>query len=142
MKFIYNVIICFLFVKGIISQLDGEYEDISNQIDEIPSEPDKTLERIRDYMWDLADNISLKHNLLKKKLNLGILPDEYPTKMKLKAKKVRTDRQLWENVMLYPTEVWRSCIYPNFKIAYKSWCRQKMSISDSTKKFNSKNIFL
>ena len=138
MKFIYNVVLIFFFIAKIRSQYDEECEELNNPSELNELDPDKTLERIRDYMWDIADNISMKPNLLKKKLKLGILPDEYPIYMKNRAKKVRPDRQRWEDVMLYPTSVWRSCIYPNFKINYKSWCREKMTLNDSNSKLDSK----
>ncbi len=138
MKFIYNVVLTFFLFQKIFSQYEGDCEELpSSQEAESQFDPDKTLERVRDYMWDIADNISLKKDLLKKKLNLGILPDEYPSNMKFRARKVRTNRKQWETVMLYPTSVWRSCIYPNFKINYKSWCLQKMSMKDSKNKLNS-----
>lgn len=138
MKFIYNVVLIFFFIEKILSQFQEDCEELKSQTELNEIDPDKTLEKIRDYMWDLADNISMKPNLLRKKLKLGILPDEYPINMKIRAKKVRADRERWEDVMLYPTSVWRSCVYPNFKINYKSWCRQKMPIQDPTNKLESK----
>lgn len=141
-------ILCFYFPQ-ITCQLEGqmldentylnenENRDIENfQQESDPTEPDRTLERIRDYMWDIAQNIDRKPNLIKKKILIGVLPDEYPENMKLKAKSIRKNKQTWDKVMLYPTSIWRSCVFPNFKLNYVSWCKQKLALSKTKTKLN------
>jgi hypothetical protein len=141
------IFILFTYLPLINSQFEGQMPDESayfnenNEIDNFqqvsdPLDPDRTLERIRDYMWDIAQNIDRKPNLLKKKILIGALPDEYPENMKLKAKSIRKNKQTWDMVMLYPTAVWRSCVFPNFKLSYVSWCNQKLALSKTKTKLN------
>ena len=114
--------------------ITNDQDNQDNQDD--PDNPDKTLERIRDYMWDIAIKTDRRTNLAKKRLEIGILPDEYPSIMKNKALRVRTDLNMWEKVMLYPTAVWRMCIFPNFKINYVSWCNQNLALTKTKIKLN------
>jgi hypothetical protein len=106
--------------------------------------PDKELEIIRDYMWEIAENLDRKTNIMKKKIECGELPDEFPKEMKDKARKVRQNMKNWESTMLYPTAVWRMCIFPNFKINYVTWCKQKLALTKTKIKLNGKveNIIL
>ena len=121
-------------LKNLLREDDDEDGEDDSIVD-----PDKTLGRIRDYIWEIADNMANKNkNLLVKKLNLGILPDEYPINMKEKAKLVRKDRTMWNQVMLYPTAVWRMCIFPNFKINYVQWCTNKLAYLKTRTKLNGK----
>jgi hypothetical protein len=99
-------------------------------------ESDKQLEQIRIDIYKIAEEVSKKSDIYKKSIEIGELPDSFPEPMRRKAKKVRLDRDRWNPVMLYPTAVWRSCLYPNFKINYVSWCKQKLALSKTKIKFS------
>jgi hypothetical protein len=38
--------------------------------------------------------------------------------------------------MEYPFSVWRMCMFPNFKVNYNSWCKQKLALSKTKIKLN------
>lgn len=142
--FFYVILITLINIHKVVSadkqfdftnaEEEEEEETCQNEADspempQILSNPDKVLERIRDNMWDIALEMSSHPNIKRKKLELGILPDEYPAEMKERAKRVRQNKSEWENIMLHPTAVWRMCLFPNFKINYVSWCKQKLALT-------------
>jgi hypothetical protein len=123
-------------------QFDFSDGDIPDDVEVELKEPDKELERIRNKMYEIADEMSGKTNLMNKRIMVGDLPDSFPKEMREKARKLRQDKSQWEQFMLYPTATWRMCIFPNFKINYVSYCNQKFSFSRSTIKANGcKNNF-
>lgn len=99
-------------------------------------EPDKELEIIRKYMKDYASELVKSTNIYIKKINNGILPEEYPEKIRQKARKSRYDHSKWDPIMLYPTALWRTCIYPTFKINYTTWCRHTFGVTQSKLRLN------
>ena len=105
-------------------------------------EPDKELERIRTKIFELAEEMASKTNIMNKRIMVGDLPDYFPKEMGDKAKKLRQDKSNWEQDMLYPTATWRMCIFPVFKVNYVSYCHQKFSFSKSQmKEIGCKNNF-
>ena len=99
-------------------------------------EPDKELESIRSYMKEYANELVASSNLYRKRIDNGILPEQYPSKIRNKARKSRYDYKKWNPVMLYPTALWRTCIYPTFKINYTTWCRHSFGVTQSKLKLN------
>ncbi len=131
------LVVCSLSFK----QFDFEEGKVNNEEeedDDAPKEPDKELERIRSNIYEIAQNMQRKSSIKKKQIFIGELPDAYPVKMRNKAKLIRQNRDIWDDVMLYPTAIWRMCIYPNFKINYVVWCKQKFALSNSKIKLNGK----
>ena len=79
------------------------------------------LQRIKGHIRSMAYR-QMKSNIqIKKRLN-GILSEEYPQSMIDKAYLIRNNKDLWNKILLYPTEVWRHCIYPNFNLNYIKFC--------------------
>jgi hypothetical protein len=72
-----------------------------------------------------------KRNLSAKMKYAGALNDAYSEDLINKAKKSRSDREAWSRVMAYPTEVWRFCIYPYFKVNYKTQCKSEYATATS-----------
>jgi hypothetical protein len=101
-------------------------------------EPDKTIEKMRDYIYEIAENLVRQDSIYAKKLKNGALIDGYPTEVIKKATLIHSDKSLWESTMLYPTAVWRTCVFPQNKINYISYCRQKLAISKTQVKVNGK----
>jgi hypothetical protein len=83
---------------------------------------DSILKRIRDIIHDLSNAKLKTHNLNVKKRIAGALPDGYPKEMIENAKRMHLDKKKWAPLMSYPTEVWRFCLFPQFKVNYKNWC--------------------
>lgn len=137
MKLICLMTIVILMVSINTKQYSVLDQNNNSEYERMMKNSDKTLEVIRDYMLQIAENMDRKSNIKDKKIRLGILPDEYPEAMKRKALKVRNERKEWEKVMLYPTEVWRMCVFPNFKINYVSWCKQNLALTKTKIKLNS-----
>lgn len=98
-----------------------------------PLAADKTLERIRSLIAEEALISDSKVDMLKKRIEVGILPDGYPKEMAEKAKAERHNPETWNKVMKYPTEIWRSCVYPSFVLSFVSYCRQKFAFAGRTK---------
>lgn len=117
---------------------DTEQEPENRDVD--VREPEKELERIQDYIYEYADKMQKNANINIKKIEIGSLPDSYPKEMRERARKMRQDRKIWDPVMLYPTSVWRMCVYPNFKISYTNWCKQNLALSPSKMKFQGKAL--
>ena len=99
-------------------------------------EPDKELESIRSYMKKYANELVAASDLYRKRIDNGILPEQYPSKIRNKARKSRYDYKKWNPVMLYPTALWRTCIYPTFRINYTTWCRHSFGVTQSKLKLN------
>lgn len=62
------------------------------------------------------------NNIYQKRKESGSLPEGYPENMIKNAKKNRENKENWKNLMSYPTEIWRFCVYPVFKMNYINWC--------------------
>lgn len=102
-------------------------------------EPDKTLEIIRKNIYQIAERTT--PNIYEKKIKVGDLPDSFPLIMRKKALKLRQDKSNFKSIMLYPTKVWRHCIFPNFKLNYVNYCHQNQSQNSNTYKINCKYLF-
>jgi hypothetical protein len=107
-------------------------------------EPDKTLERIRNNIYDYAVMLykTDRPSIAKKRIYVGDLPDSFPEDMKKNAELFRQDRNAWDPVMLYPTSVWRVCVFPSFRINYVSYCKDKLGLDKSKTKLNGRYIFI
>lgn len=144
MKLNFSIFIIITILTFIINKQFDDTQCVENDESDSDSNSinsqDKELESIREYMWEIAENIDRRTNIKLKKIEAGILPDEYPEEMKLKAKKIHQDRSQWQKVMLYPTAVWRMCIFPNFKINYVSWCHQTHALERTRSKLNGKKF--
>jgi len=79
-------------------------------------------------------------SLYKKRIKVGSLPDGFPVEIKKKASLIHQNKAFWEKTMLYPTAVWRSCVFPDFKINYVNYCKQKLAIAKTRTKFNGNKI--
>lgn len=92
------------------------------------------LQRVRNYIHDLASK-QLKDNpdLEIKKKNNGIVSEQYPDAMIEKASLLRNNKENWKNLMAYPTEIWRHCIYPRFNINYLKFCQQSYALTNQFK---------
>ena len=102
---------------------------------------DKILEEIRTSIYKRAREISKNSSIYKKSIKIGELPESFPDNMVKKAKQMRLDKNNWKNIMLYPTAVWRMCLFPNFKINYIQWCNQNNALSKSKIKLKGNKLF-
>ena len=102
---------------------------------------DKLLEEIRSSIYKRAQEMSKNSSIYKKSIKIGELPDSFPDVMVKKAKQMRLDKNNWKKIMLYPTAVWRMCLFPNFKINYLQWCDQKFALSKSKIKLKGTKLF-
>jgi hypothetical protein len=107
-------------------------------------EPDKIMERIRDNIYQYATMLykTDKKSLANKRIYAGDLPDSFPQEMKKNAEIYRQNKQAWDPVMLYPTSVWRVCIFPSFRINYVSYCKDKLGLDKSKIKYNGRYYFI
>jgi hypothetical protein len=105
----------------------------SNIIQTTQNNPDKILSTIRDNIYELAERLYSHTDLERKKILVGELPSSYPKQMKKNAMMARQDHKTSDPIMLYPTAIWRSCVFPNFKISYTSLCRDRLAVDSSTK---------
>lgn len=124
-----------LYIIDISSEASTKNRQYETELNSYP-ESDKQLEQLRLDIYKIAEEVSKNSDIYKKSIEIGELPDSFPEQMRKKAKKVRLDRERWNTVMLYPTAVWRMCLYPNFKINYVSYCRQKLGLSKTKIKLN------
>ncbi len=85
--------------------------------------------------------MSKNSNIYKKRIKIGNLPDGFPLETQKKASLIHQNKSLWEKTMLYPTAVWRSCVFPDSKINYVSYCKQKLAIAYTKKKLDGKLKF-
>lgn len=69
----------------------------------------------------------------KRSRNLGLVSDEYSENMQKDSLKVRKDISKWSNIMSYPTELWRHCVFPYFKMSFLNFCNKSYAVSDSYK---------
>lgn len=133
------LIILYSLISMSVAQYDFEDSDLQEEdINVRPDAPDKELEKIRENIYEIAKNMMSKSSIKKKRIEIGDLPDGYPIEMKEKAKLVRQNKDNWDPFLLYPTSIWRMCIYPNFKINYVMWCKQKFALAKSKIKLNGK----
>ena len=107
---------------------------------ELLLEPDKTMERIRNNIYEFANLLykTDKDSINKKRILVGDLPDSFPDEMKKKAQLFRQDKSNWEQTMLYPTSIWRVCIFPSSKINYVSYCKSKLGLDRTKSKLDGK----
>ena len=83
---------------------------------------DSILARIRTLIKEISNEHLKSNNFAIKKKIVGSLPEGYPQEMIDNAKKMRNNKELWSPLMLFPTKLWRFCLFPMFKINYKNWC--------------------
>lgn len=100
------------------------------------------MERIRENIYEIAENMIKNDNMFKKRIKVGSLPDGFPLEIQKKASLIHQNKSIWEKTMLYPTAVWRSCVFPEYKINYANFCKQKLAISKTKTKLNGKQILL
>lgn len=142
MKSMFKKLLTFYFfflsflIKNTLQFSDKSFQNFNTY-----PESDKELEEIRINMYKYADEVSKKSDIYKKRIEIGELPDSFPDAMRRKAKKVRLDREKWNPVMLFPTAVWRMCLFPTFKINYILWCNQKLALSKTKIKLNGNLYF-
>jgi hypothetical protein len=101
---------------------------------------DKVLNEIRDNIYDYAEKLYTHVDLEKKKILVGQLPDSYPKEMRKNALLARQNHITSDPIMLYPTAIWRSCIFPNFKVSYVSLCHDRLAVNTSKTKLNGRDI--
>ena len=80
------------------------------------------LDRVRGLIREISNQHLKSASLSIKKKIAGVLPEGYPQEMIDNAKKMRHNKKIWSSLMSFPTEVWRFCLFPNFKVNYKNWC--------------------
>lgn len=101
-----------------------------------------SIKFIQSYVISFAEDISKMSNLKLKRKISGDLPDSYPKRMKIRARKLRENKDNFKYLMDIPIEPWRFCIYPQtyFKLNINTYCDQKFSKSN-LKKFGCKNSY-
>jgi len=59
------------------------------------------------------------------------------------AKKDRLNKKKWKRILNYPTDIWRSCVYPEymFKLNYVKWCSDKYASKNKKKLLSCFNTF-
>jgi hypothetical protein len=118
--------------------------DIDNKLNldikDYPSDDNET-EQIKEQIYSYAKDMMKNSDLSKKRILNGILPDSYPKQMIRKAAKIRNNKKKWENLMMYPFEVWGFCIYPKYKINSMNWCNQIYGLKNEKKLLDCKNSF-
>jgi hypothetical protein len=115
---------------------NNQYLQFNNNPANINNNPDKVLNDIKENIFDLAEKLYRDVDLNKKRILAGDIPDSYPKEMKRNALLDRQNHNLSDPIMLYPTAIWRSCIFPNFKISYVSLCRDRLGLEPTTIKLN------
>lgn len=88
---------------------------------------DSIYARIRALIMEISNQRLKAENLTVKKKIAGALPDGYPEIMIRNARRHRSDKKFWAELMGFPTEVWRFCLFPLFKINYKKHCTNQYS---------------
>jgi hypothetical protein len=116
----------FMLIDSKISdKTSHSIEKIKNKIDKqkIIVNEDQFLKRFRLYMKEIAINRIKSDNMYRKKLLTGKLEEGYPDAMIKEAKKFHQNKENWKNLMSFPTELWRTCIFPVHKMNYLKWCQ-------------------
>ena len=88
---------------------------------------DSILDRVRLLIREISNTRLKSDNLNAKKKFAGALPEGYPEQMIENAKKMRLNKRSWSSLMAFPTEVWRFCLFPLFKVNYKKHCQNQFS---------------
>ena len=94
---------------------------------ETKMDADTILTRVRDFIREISNTRLKSDNLMSKRKLAGVLPEGYPEEMIKNAKKMRLDKKAWSPLLAFPTEVWRFCLFPYFKINYKKFCNNQYS---------------
>jgi hypothetical protein len=97
---------------------------------------------MRDYIYEMAENMVKNDSIYSKKIKNGVLGDGYPSEVIKKASSIHSDKNLWEKTMLYPIAIWRTCVFPQNKINYLSYCRQKLAIAKTQVKVNGNYFYI
>jgi len=98
-----------------------------------------TCSKIRQYVREYAIISASKSDVNKKKKLAGALDANYPRALRAKAKKNHYDRKMWNHIMLYPSKVYKFCIFPSYATNYVKWCEERYS--DVKKRMNCQNTF-
>lgn len=124
MKFVSIKFLAFFLViiKQIIAAKSSNKFLSSSQTD---LSSDSILERVRLLIKEISNKRLKSEDLNIKKKLAGVLPEGYPEEMVKNAKKMRYDKKLWSPLMSFPTEVWRFCLFPLFKVNYQKFCRNQ-----------------
>ena len=134
MKFInitnqFKILLVIIFIAKIIAtNLDSKKFLFKNKVKSSTSiESDSILVRVRQLIHEISNSKLKSENLSIKKKIAGALPEGYPEEMIKNAKKMRYDKKAWSPLMSFPTEIWRFCIFPMFKLNYKTYCNNQFS---------------
>lgn len=100
----------------------------------------ETYNRIVKYMREYAIYSTAKSNVNKKKKLAGSLGPSYPKFLREKAKRMHYDKDKWNQIMLFPTKVYKFCIFPTYELNYAKWCSEHYT-KDKKKVINCQNTF-
>jgi len=84
---------------------------------------DFVLKKIRDNIFQLAEDKMKSADIIAKARNFGVLQEGAPKDMKEKAKNFREDKTLWNPIMKNPVDIFRSCVFPSYKVNFVKWCK-------------------
>lgn len=129
MKFAFNtkaIIFSLFFVTLLFNNyVNGNPEEKTNTpaVIKIPEASIKSISDLKEMVLELAREKMKSSNVLTKAKSVGVLPQNSPAHMKKRAQFSRNNLDIFGNVMSYPIDIYRSCIYPVAKINYRNWCK-------------------
>lgn len=142
-------IILLLIINSVVSNQSNSQSSLNMQSFQIPfasalpgnlnlliKEPEKSLERIRGYIYDYASRLNTPIYI--KRMKYGHLPDGYDIRLIRQAEHDRLSNK-WNKVMNYPTEIWRSCLYSPYPSNYEQLCNNQYALNANPMKLNGKN---
>ena len=83
---------------------------------------DLVFASIQQKIYEVAEEQMKSANYAQKRRSSGSLPDGFPEELRQAAKEHRENKSLWMNIMAYPTELFKFCIYPSSKVSFVKWC--------------------
>ena len=119
------------------SNKNAKHEQIKNK--KTPSDI-VTYDRIKTFMHEYAKVAQSRSDVNLKKRIAGSLDANYPSSIRAKSRKMHYDKKVWNHIMLYPSKVYRFCIFPSYELNYQKWCEEKYS-PDKKKTMNCQNTF-
>lgn len=136
-----SILICILINSISLLALKEKSQKTATRDDNESISPSDTIyKRIVGYIYSMAEDSMKSSDLLVKKKISGALPEGYPDQTRRLALKTRDDIVKWRKTLGLPTELFRTCIYPNTKINYIKWCSN--NFFGSKNKQNSNFIYI
>jgi hypothetical protein len=125
-------LICYILICSCLALRSSEGSGLrpaepKTKPDPPPSPADAAFKRVLDYVRKIAEEKMKSTNLLEKKKLNGALSSGYSEELIQKAKDSRQDKKKWNKLMALPTEIWRTCLYPESKVNYVRWCEGSFS---------------